>query len=70
MENQLFGFYFQPDETHEISSSAGLFAPEVVASNIVSGIKVTTVSIAAFPVIARQKIIVTKWCCHHMRHAK
>ncbi|XP_067053779.1 3-dehydrosphinganine reductase-like isoform X1 [Acropora muricata] len=29
----------KPDETHEISSSAGLFSPEQVASNIVSGIK-------------------------------
>lgn len=70
MENGLSGFYFQPDETHEISSSAGLFSPEQVASNIVSGIKVTTVSIATFPVIAHQKIIVTNWCCHNMRHAK
>ena len=60
MENGLSGFYFQPDETHEISSSAGLFSPEQVASNIVSGIKVTTVSIATFAVIAHQKIIVKK----------
>lgn len=31
---------FQPEETHLISSSGGLFTPEQVAANIVTGIKV------------------------------
>ena len=35
-----FCLYFQPEETHQISSSGGLFTPEQVAANIVSGIKV------------------------------
>ena len=30
----------QPEETHLICSSGGLFAPEQVAENIISGIKV------------------------------